>query len=232
MTILLHGFWGQPKDWNPVITQLPLGERVWAPDLYEPGPLSPDKDLKTWTDNFLAQVRSEAEGPVQIVGYSMGARLALNAIARSPETFSRALLLSGAPFLPQEAAAERAAWEKDWAARFMKEDWAALEQAWQEQPVFSASATSERRHSHLLREMLGLSLTRWSPRHHGFDEETLKQLPSSVEWAFGALDQKYVNLAKTLQELPVQGQITIIPNAGHRLTADAADFIRAWIVGG
>jgi hypothetical protein len=50
-----------------------------------------------------------------------------------------------------------------------------------------------------------------------------------VEWAFGALDQKYVEFAKTLQALPVQGQITVIPNAGHRLTTDASDFIADWI---
>lgn len=232
MTVLLHGFWGQPKDWNQVIGRLPLGHPVWAPDLYEPGALSPDKPLEKWTEHFLAQIRAEDEGPVQLVGYSMGARLALNALVKSPQTFSRALLLSGTPFLAAAAHGERQEWERDWSARFLQEDWAALEDAWQDQAVLQTSTRVERRRAHLLREMLGLSLTNWSPRLHPFDEAAIKALPASVDWAFGALDQKYANLAKTLQELPVQGQITVIPNAGHRLPADAADFICNWIVGG
>jgi 2-succinyl-6-hydroxy-2,4-cyclohexadiene-1-carboxylate synthase len=229
MTVLLHGFWGQPKDWNAVIAGLPLSEVVWAPDLYEAGPLSPDHTLKAWTDSFLQQVRSSGEGPVQIVGYSMGGRLALNALARAPQMFSRALILSASPFLI-DGAEERASWETQWANRFLLEDWTQLEAAWQDLSVFKGSAqAAERRHSQTLREMLGLSLSNWSPRHHAFGTEDIQQLPATVEWAFGALDQKYVKLAKTLQELPIKGQITVIPNAGHRLTAEAAGFICDWI---
>ena len=50
-----------------------------------------------------------------------------------------------------------------------------------------------------------------------------------MEWAFGALDQKYLKVVKSLQELPVQGQISIIPQAGHRLLVEAADFVSQWI---
>lgn len=230
MTVFLHGFWGQSKDWNAVLHKLPLGERVWVPDLYEPGPLSPANPLGKWTKNFLNLLQEPAGAePVQLIGYSMGARLALHAFVQAPEKFSRVLLLSGAPFIPAEARAGREAWEKEWARKFLNEDWAALEQAWQEQPVLNSSAPAERRQSPALREMLGLSLTNWSPRLHSFGPDDVKNLPAHVEWAFGALDQKYANLAKTLQDLPVQGQITLIPNAGHRLTTEADDFIRTWI---
>lgn len=229
MTVLLHGFWGQPSDWNPVIQRLPLGQQVWAPDLYEPGELSPDKDIETWTTNFVNQIRENAEAPVQLIGYSMGARLAMNALIKSPDTFKNALLLSGAPHLhPGQSPEQRQAWEKHWALRFLKDEWAQLESDWQDQPVFEKTKSAQRRHSQTMREMLGLSLLNWSPRHHTFGTDEVKALPPTVEWAFGALDQKYVKLAKTLQELPVRGQITIIPNAGHRLTSDAVEFICDW----
>ena len=230
MTVLLHGFWGQPKDWNPVLHRLPLGMEVVTPDLYEPGLLAPDTSIEQWTKNFLEGLPAQA---VQLVGYSMGARLALAAVTRSPERFARVLLLSGAPGLhPGVTAESRLEWERDWAARFLKEDWQTLAREWQDLPVFNGSPAEPRRESPVLREMLALSLLHWSPRLHPFSIEDIKALPGTVEWAFGALDQKYVKLAKTLQDLGVKGQITLIPNAGHRLIAEAASFISDWIKGG
>lgn len=228
MTILLHGFWGQPADWSPVFQKLPLTESVLAPDLYEPGPLDPRHPVRQWTQNFLNFLDKDVgAAPVQIVGYSMGARLALNAVMAKPERFSRALLLSGAPVLPEGA--DRSEFEAQWTEKFLSQPWEECESAWEELAIFKGSERPPRRRSEPLREMLGLSLSNWSPSRHPFGWSEVKALPSRVEWAYGALDQKYMEMAKTLRDVGVQGQITIIPNAGHRLTSDASDFIAQWI---
>lgn len=228
MTILLHGFWGQPGDWSPVFQKLSLTESALAPDLYEPGPLDPRHPLKQWTGNFLNWLDKNAGAePVQIVGYSMGARLALNAVVARPERFSRALLLSGAPVLPEGA--DRSEFENQWVQKFLTQPWQEIESAWDEQSIFQGSHKLPRRKSDALREVLGLSLTNWSPSLHPFGWAQVKALPASIEWAYGALDQKYMEMAKTLREEGVRGQIAIIPNAGHRLTSDASDFIAQWI---
>jgi 2-succinyl-6-hydroxy-2,4-cyclohexadiene-1-carboxylate synthase len=228
MTILLHGFWGQPGDWSPVLHELPLTANVLAPDLYEAGSMDPRHSLKEWTENFLNWLDKDAgSAPVQIVGYSMGARLALNAIVSKPERFSRALLLSGAPVLP--AGADRAAFENEWARKFLTQPWEEIEAAWEELAIFKGSERLARRRSQALREMLGLSMTNWSPSKHPFGWAQVADLPASVEWAYGALDQKYMEMAKTLRAEGVRGQITIIPNAGHRLISDAQSFIAQWI---
>lgn len=232
MTVLLHGFWGQPMDWNPVVDRLPLAAPLWIPDLYL-GPLGPDKDLEAWTLNFIEQLHSHAyHQPVQMVGYSMGGRLALNAFLRAPQMFTRVLLLSTMPFLPQAEHAERARWEAEWSGRFLNEDWATLASAWQEQAVFEGSKSMARRQAPALREMLSVGLKNWSVTRHPFGAAEVKALPASLEWAFGALDQKYMARAKQLQELSVQGQIEIISNAGHRLLADAPEWISQWITRG
>lgn len=229
-TILLHGFWGQPQDWNDVLAKVSLGRSVLIPDLHEEGPLSPRQNFDTWAKNFHAWLAHEAsEAPVEIVGYSMGARLALNAVIANPQRFKRALLLSGAPFIPREDFHARFVWEEQWKERFESQPWAELEAAWQDQSVFAGSETAPRRRSDPLREMLGLAMTNWSVTKHPFEQEHVRRLQPSVEWAFGALDQKYLEMAKTLASLPVQGQIHIIPNAGHRLIADAAPFVAGWI---
>lgn len=230
MTVLLHGFWGQPQDWNQVLAKIPLGEEVVAPDLYEEGPLSPKHDLTAWTKNFLSWLDHHAgREKIQLIGYSMGARLALNAVIANHERFSRVLLMSGAAFIAKEDLQARAVWEELWRERFESQPWFELETAWQEQAVFGNSEPASRRHSERLRESLALSLTNWSVTKHPFEKEHVRRLGPHVQWAFGALDQKYLEVAKTLQELPVQGQISIIPNAGHRLITDAVSFAASWI---
>jgi 2-succinyl-6-hydroxy-2,4-cyclohexadiene-1-carboxylate synthase len=230
MTILLHGFWGQPADWNEVLRHLPLHEAVLTPDLYEPGPLAPHHPLKDWTAHFLEWVQETSPNhPVQLVGYSMGGRLALSAAIKNPALFSRVLIVSGAPGLWKETPQDRESWEMTWRERFQTQPWAELESLWQEQSVFAQTKGLARRKSNQLREMLGQSLVNWSPREHEFSLENMKSLPLSLEWAFGALDQKYMGWAKALQELSVQGQIHIIPNAGHRIPGDSPEFIARWI---
>lgn len=229
-TILLHGFWGQPKDWNAVLERLPLGAQVLIPDLYEAGPMDPSVSLKEWTTRFWRWVDTQVGSEkVNLVGYSMGARLAVNAAVQLPERISRALFVSGNPLLPQEYWSERELWENDFRSAFLNKDWDELERTWQEQPVFQASPAVVRRKTPELREMLGLSLTNWSPRSHPFGAAELKRLPATMEWAFGALDQNYLSVAKTLQELPVKGQISLIPQVGHRVITEAPGFICDWL---
>lgn len=230
MTVFLHGFWGQPSDWNSVLAKLPLGMPVLIPDLYASGELSPTYELKKWSENFWSWVdHYHGESPVQLVGYSMGARLAVAAAVRNPARVSRALFLSGNPSLASEEFAARESMEQDWAGKFLKQNWNEIERAWDDQPVFTNAQKLERRKSPEMRETLGLSLTRWSPRLHPFTRDDLKSLPSRMEWAFGALDQKYLEVAKSLQELPVQGQITLVDGCGHRLLVEGAEFVSSWL---
>jgi 2-succinyl-6-hydroxy-2,4-cyclohexadiene-1-carboxylate synthase len=230
MTVLLHGFWGQPQDWNEVLRGLPLNVEVHTPDLYEDPVLSPGIALNDWVKHFVSWCESRSAGhPVDLVGYSMGARLALQAVLLRPQSFRRALILSGNPAIPKQDYKDREAWENQWAEKFQTQPWIELESAWQEQSVFQGSRGVSRRRKDELREKLAQSLVNWSPRHHLLGLEGVKALSPSVEWAFGALDQKYVEIAKNLASVPVQGQINIIPNAGHRLFTDAADFVVRWI---
>ena len=230
LTVLLHGFWGGPVDWNPVLRTLPLGLEVWTPDLYESGPLGPHHDLKHWTEHFHAELRERSQGkPVQAVGYSMGGRLLINALIKKPRQFNRALVLSAYPMPMSSGVDQRIEWEMGWRTRFLEEPWEDLEEEWFEQSVFKGSQQAARRHSAVLREMLGQSLMNWSPTQHDFSADDVKSLPRAVDWAFGALDQKYVSVAKDLAKLPVQGQITVIENAGHRLPLDATQWIANWV---
>ncbi|HMN69051.1 MAG TPA: alpha/beta fold hydrolase, partial [Bdellovibrionales bacterium] len=186
--VLLHGFWGQPRDWNKVLARLELSTAALTPDLYASGGLSPEHELGgPWEENFHGYLDMEAGAePVNLIGYSMGARLALGAYFFKPERFSRVLLLSGNPVIPEEDRAARAEWERLWREKFLTQPWSELESGWQEIPVFSGDEPVKRQRAEPLRAMLGLSLSNWSPRRHGFGWERVRELPKTVDWAFGA----------------------------------------------
>lgn len=232
LTVLVHGFWGGPGDWNEVLKRLPLGLEVWTPDLYEPGALAPHHTLEEWVHHFQEEVAERAKGePVQVVGYSMGGRLLLQTLLAHPKLFSRALILSARPFaLGPDEARERRSWELSWREKFLTKEWSELEKEWESLGVFQGSYRPERREGSQLREMLGQSLVHWSPADVAHRPQDLKALPSTVDWAFGALDQKYTALAKDLATASVRGQINVIENAGHRLPFDAPDWVASWIV--
>ena len=217
--ILLHGFWGQPADWSPILSELPLNVNVWTPDLFEPGPLAPHHSLKEWTDHFLEDVGDRfGDSPVEIAGYSMGARLALAAVMKRPDRFSRAVLMSCDPRrLEGREAEERLAWEMTWVGKFREAPWDVLRAEWESQPVFVGSAGLKRRESDRLREMLAQALVHWSRREHPWSESDIRALPESVQWVYGALDQKYLPVAESLRNLPVRGPVTIVPGVGHRV---------------
>lgn len=231
LTVLLHGFWGGPADWNAVLNRLPLGVEVWTPDLYEPGGLAPHHDIAGWCGHFCEEIIDRAGGrPVQVVGYSMGGRLLLNAVARDSKLCARALILSAQPFRLADDNGERARWELNWRQKFLANSWPDLETEWNALEVFSGSTVRPaRRKSPIMREMLGQSLVNWSPRLQNLGPEQIRALPSTVDWAFGAIDQKYLKVAQDLANLPVEGQISIIENAGHRLLFDAAAQVAQWI---
>lgn len=230
-TVLLHGFWGQPQDWNPVLQRLSLGVSVWTPNFYEPGSMAPHHSLDEWVNHFVEEVTNRfGHEPVQLVGYSMGGRLALAVLKKHPNFFKRALILSAHPGLKADEVSAREHWESEWLEKFASLSWDELNEQWQEQSVLQSSQPLPRRYGDgVFREMLRQSLAHWSPRFQTWDEKFLQSLPGAVDWAFGALDQKYANLAKTLQNVPVQGQISVIPNAGHRLIGEATSFVVDWI---
>ncbi len=223
-TVLLHGFWGQPADWTEVVNRLPLGAPVWVPDLYQPGPLAPHHDITGFCQHFWEELDERVgRGPVQAVGYSMGGRLLVNLLLDRPERFSRALVLSANP-LP----VERSAWENEWREKFLNLPWDELEKLWDEQTVFTGSAQPLRRRGSVLREMLGQSLINWSPSNNIYLAGELKSIGPHVDWAFGARDTKYVDLASDLKTLQMQGRVSVLENAGHRLPFDAPAWIADW----
>lgn len=234
--VLLHGFWGQPSDWDLVLESLkkPLNdEQVFVPDLYKHPKLSPEYSFAQWSHNFLQTLNERfGDQELDLIGYSMGGRLALHALVTQAKRFRRTLLLSTRLNLGSLVKDERIQWTEKWSSRFKALDWTELSTLWEDQEVFVNSLPGRtRRTEDSLRTGLVQSLNAWSVLKHEFTLRQLEELPCEVDWFFGASDQKFHSVMKDLQTSRLKGQKKLIDRAGHRILWDRPDVVAQWIQG-
>ena len=236
--IFLHGFLGSHRDYALVISELKKQNakfKHWAPDFFQSGPVSAAHDYEVWTKNFLNEVHTRfGEEPCLLVGYSLGARLALHAHFAAPQRFKQLFLLSANPGISQVTVDERRVWEKKWADCFRQKPWAQAMELWNNQYVFQqATPRVVPAEGHLDRELVADSLSRWSLTTHGYSLDDLQRLPTTTEWWFGEWDQKFLAVKAELERRAVPGHYQVIAQAGHRLPLDQAKLIaRALMLGG
>lgn len=103
---LLHGFLGAPEAWDAVVEGLadrPAAGLVVRPYLPGHGP-DRGETLRGWDDVVDAVASSLPGEPCLVVGYSMGARLALGLLARHPARVAALVLVSSHLGLAEDAA--------------------------------------------------------------------------------------------------------------------------------
>lgn len=138
-TLLLHGFSRDGRMWAPLADGL-------APDL--PGHRRTPPPTGTFED-VVDALAGFAEAPFGVIGYSMGARLALSLAVRHPHRVAW-LVLDGAS-LGLETEAERIArraHDAKWAALLRTEGISAFARQWAAQPLFGAAPATPDRLEH------------------------------------------------------------------------------------
>jgi 2-succinyl-6-hydroxy-2,4-cyclohexadiene-1-carboxylate synthase len=182
----LHGFLGNPNDWDFLRD---AGFAIETPPL----DAIPDHG-----DTLL--------------GYSLGGRLALQALLAGAN-YKRAILIStGLGIEDDDARAARRASDEAWAQRFESEDFDFVIADWNAQSVLAGPALKRTRDEYdprALREWSSGALPPVSSRLHELSIPTL--------WIAGARDTKYVAEAHRAASLAQRAHIAIVENAGHRV---------------
>lgn len=157
--------------------------------------------------------------PGILVGYSMGARMALHVALQHPETVSQLVLISGTPGLTTQA--ERAARiqsDNELAHRIEQIGTEAFIDEWLALPIFSGlTDETNQRTQRLHNSPKGLAD---SLRHAGTGTqesqwEHLHRLTMPVHLIVGELDNKFRTIAKDMQPLLQSSEIKVVPNVGH-----------------
>lgn len=230
--LFLHGFMGSGADWRGIIDALQPAYRGLAIDLPgHGGAVDLDEDAYTMAGAARAVIDAlDRRGIARcaLVGYSMGGRLALYLALRFPTRFRRLVLESASPGLPteEERAARRAADEAR-ARRLESEDFDDFLDDWYRQPLFAslrnypdvlAEMTAARRRNdpaELARALRGMGTGRQPSLW-----ERLSGLPVATLAIAGALDAKYVGLARAMAAASPRVRAAVVPEAGHNVHAE------------
>lgn len=144
--LLIHGFTGRGTSWGRLATTLAEHYRVVAPDLPGHGrtatPGEPSRaTIERTADDLATILAGRGWGPAAVIGYSLGARVALRLAIEHPAAVRRLVLESPSAGLASEAerAARRAADEAR-ALRLERGGIRAFVDEWEREPVFASQA--------------------------------------------------------------------------------------------
>ena len=227
--LLLHGFTGSAATWTALIDALPPHFCTIAPDLIGHGRSDSPLDAERYrmahcVADLLAMLDALEVERADVLGYSMGGRLALHLATAAPDRVGALVLESSSPGIADAAERQaRAAADQALAESIKREGLAAFVERWERLPLFASQAslpedTRARLHTQRLRNNpLGLAN---SLRGMGAGQQEglwdrLASLDIPTLLIAGELDVKYRVLASQMATALPNARAVIVPGGGH-----------------
>ena len=222
----LHGSLQTALVWKPIgnAIESEFGSvQVEAVNLYE----NEYESFGDWREQFYEKVEEQTKGePSLLLGYSMGGRLAMDALVNNPAMWSGVIAVGADPgLISDDARSKQLQKDLEWARRFRSEDIQELLVEWDELPVFCGrSNCASREISELDSEKISRFFDVFSKARQGNMLPMLRKLKTPpLLYISGCDDIKYTKIGQDLAAhcMPVRHQI--IPNAGHRVPWESQD---------
>jgi len=236
--VLLHGFTGSAVGWGerlvdglagtgltPVLVDLPGHGR-------DAGPTDP---AAYTLDSILGHVTRAGDWPTDLVGYSMGGRVALHFAAAFPGRVRRLVLESASPGLAtEEERRARRASDEALASKLLAVGLEAFVDEWEAQPLFESRAAlepAERERQRALR--LRNDAASLAACLRGLGAGSLPslwgRLPSLAVptlLVVGSLDTKFTEIARSMASAMPDARVVEVAGAGHTVHLERPD---AWL---
>lgn len=234
--VVVHGFSGSHEAMAPLVAAVGSSRGVLGVDapghghtVHHPGD-APD-DMGRTVARLCATLDAVVDGPVHLVGYSMGGRIALSAAVAAPGRFASLATIGASPGLadPDERRARRTA-DDALAERLLAEglDW--FVPHWESLPLFASQSDEVRARQRSLRHradpaglaasLRGIGTGAMPPLH-----EALGTLRLPVLVVAGALDTKFAAIARGLAADLPDGRCLLIDGAGHAAHLEQPDAV-------
>lgn len=226
--MLLHGFTGSHETWQHIIEQLSQGHLATTLDL--PGHGASDTSaaqsltFATVLDDLAYVIETQLGGSADILGYSMGGRLALGLALTHPARVRNLILESASPGLAdqQERRARQLA-DTVLAERILACGLEAFVADWERQPMWESQAVLPEdvrlrqrqirlgQNPHGLAANLRATGTGAQPSYW----DRLADLKTPALLIAGELDTKFAHFAASMHDAMPHSQLEIVANAGH-----------------
>ncbi len=212
--MLLHGNLGGPADWDDCVS-------LWQ----KQGIVARTVDLWKLSDAALQsldaagkEIAEKASPDTVLVGYSLGGRLALHAVAADPQKWRALVLISAHPGLTNNAdRLQRLERDRGWASRCRALEPIDFLEQWNAQPVLSGSGCGLQ--TDYDRDAVARAFDTWSLGRQRDFRPLLKSLEIPLLWLVGEKDEKFKALAESCRSDAVKS----VGGAGHRLPKEKSE---------
>lgn len=228
--VALHGFTGSPRSFSRVTHLTARKVATLAPALVGHGAPPAGEGFEGEVHRLWAAVDDAGDAPVELVGYSLGARVALRMLLARPDRVRRAILVGVHPGLEDGAErAARVASDARWQELLRGRGIQAFVDAWERQPLFASqhragpAALDEQRRERLAHDPEGLaeSLERTGLGRMAPAWAELHRLECPVDLVVGSLDARFRDLATRFATLAPRARITTVADSGHNVLLEA-----------
>jgi 2-succinyl-6-hydroxy-2,4-cyclohexadiene-1-carboxylate synthase len=225
--VLLHGFTHTGASWEPVIEALGERYRAIAPDLRGHGAGGDRRPVSL--EAVVGDVAALTDGPLTLVGYSMGGRIALHvALALGAPRITRLVLIGASPGLADDRQrAERVAADEALADEVERMSIEEFARRWGSETAVLADQPA------IVRERVDADRLRNTPaglaralRGLGTGAlpslwDRLGELTMPVTLIVGERDAKFRAIAEEMARVMPHAALVIVPGSGHAVHLEA-----------
>jgi 2-succinyl-6-hydroxy-2,4-cyclohexadiene-1-carboxylate synthase len=226
--VLLHGFTGSGASWSEHVDVLAKRFRVIVPDLPGHGRSATvdaaRMSIERAADDLAGILERLDARPADVVGYSMGARVALRLAATHPGVVRSLILESPSAGIgdPAARAARRAA-DAKLADRLERDGIAGFVTGWEQQPVFASHASLQpdvaerQRRIRLANDPRALAASLRAAGQGSMEplQARLPTLTSPTLVIAGRLDRIGLDRARRISDAIPGARLELIDGAGH-----------------
>ncbi|WP_242470901.1 alpha/beta fold hydrolase [Thiocystis violacea] len=226
----MHGFTGGADDWSAVFPDDPTRLAIDLPG-HGPEP-DPEGGFLDVVWNLLDRLPSEID---EVIGYSLGGRLALGLIRLAPERFRAATIISAHPGLVDPALREqRRLADQGWTRLLRDQGIQSFVEAWERQPLFQTQigrpqAVLERQRRRRLShrpEGLAGAIERLGLAEMPSTWDAILGYQGRLSWIVGDRDRRFLSIAREVQARRPATRLVILKDVGHNPLLEAPAMLR------
>ncbi len=229
--VFLHGFTGSTRTWDEVIEQLPTTHRLITIDLVGHGQTGAPKLLRYYSMQEQVEILEAFFEWKQIeqfdlIGYSMGGRVALSYAMNYPQRIHTLILENASPGLKTiEEREQRIQLDHLLADRIEQRGIVDFVDYWQDIPLFQTQKLLSEEKQHAIRQErlnqqeIGLAN---SLRGMGTGQQNsywpeLSKFEKNVVLLNGELDSKFITISEQMKGIFPNAQQIVVPKVGHAI---------------